>query len=536
MRRRARERRREARPSRAGARGRRVSGAAAAMAGVLLAAGAAWAQAPGAGPGPAGAMAGASAPTEAAAGGGGTSALGSGAGAEAALAGGVARGRATAGVLRLSLDEAIARGLRANLAMLLSSSATQAARGERWRALAAMLPRVTATASDEETKENLAAFGFSFPGFPQIVGPFRVFDARAYLHETVLNGGDLETWRAAKAEETAAAHTFQETRDLVVLAVGNQYLQAVADRSRVASAEAELTTATQARQQAEDMHAAGTVNGLDVVRAQVEEDQRRQNLIAQRDALATQKLALARAIGLPAGQEFVVAATIPYAPPPAVGAAAAVAGALARRPDYAAALERERAAKLRLEAAHLQRLPSLNFDANYGTIGQALTENHPTFTLAGSVSVPVFLGGSLHGEALAAEAEMRQAEAQAGDLRAQIENQVRTALLEMNAANDQVQVAGHGLGLARQELTLARDRFRAGVADNLEEVQAEQAVAVAEENYTASLYAYNAAKLALAQARGVAEAEYRDYLNPAGAARPAAARATSGGDGAEGDQ
>ncbi|MGH9541113.1 MAG: TolC family protein [Terriglobales bacterium] len=429
-----------------------------------------------------------------------------------ALAGGVPRGQASSQPIPLTLDDAIGRGLRNNLALLVSSSASEQARGARWQALSALLPQVSAAASEEETKINLAAFGFSFPGTPQIVGPFHVFDARGFLHQSVLDVAGIEGWRSARAQERAAQHSYREIRDLVVLAVANQYLLTVADGGRVAAAQAQLATATQARQQAEDMHRAGTVSALDVVRAQVQEDRERQNLIVQQNDLAKQRLALARAIGLPEGQRFAVVDQIPYAPPPALEPAAAVAAALATRPDYRAAQDTVKAAQLALAGTRSRRLPSLNFDANYGTIGQAITENHPTFTLAGSIEVPVFVGGRIHGEALADQARLREAEDRAADLRAAIANQVRTALLDMNAANSQVQVATHARGLAEQELNLARDRFRAGVAGNLEEVEAEQEVAVAQENYIASLYAYNAAKARLAQALGVAESAYRRYL------------------------
>ncbi|HZT74495.1 MAG TPA: TolC family protein [Terriglobales bacterium] len=431
---------------------------------------------------------------------------------ESPLAGGVPQGQVSAVPLQLTLQDAIERGLRNNLAVLLSASQSEEARAARWQSLAALLPEVTARTSDEETKINLAAFGFNFPGFPQIVGPFRVFDARGYLQQPVLNIAGLDAWRSARAKENAARHTYQQTRNLVVLAVANQYLLTVSDGARVAAAQAQLATAAQARQQAEDMHRAGTVSGLDVVRAQVEEDRQRQNLIVQQNNLAQQQLTLARAIGLPLGQRFVVAAHIAYAPPPAMTEAGALAEAMASRPDFRAAQELVRAAQLALAAARGQRWPAVNFNADYGTIGQAITENHPTFTLAGSIEVPVFAGGRIHGEALAAAARLREAEDQAADLRARIGQQVRTALLNINAANAQVQVAEHARGLARQELTLARDRFRAGVASNLEEVQAEQEVAVAEENYIASLYAYDAAKASLAAALGVAASSYRRYL------------------------
>lgn len=429
-----------------------------------------------------------------------------------AVQGGVAEGKASAATLPLTLDQAIALGLKNNLAVLLSSTASEQTRAQRWRALAALLPQVQASVGDEETKENLAAFGFSFPGFPQIVGPFRVFDARGYVHVPLLDISGIQSLRAARADEAAARHSYQQARNLVVMAIADQYLLAAADRSRVTAARAQLRTAGQALTQAEDMFHAGTVSALDVVRAKVQRDRERQNLIVQQDDAAKQKLSLARAIGLPPGQAYRLAQSIPAAPAPALSVEQALAEALRRRPDYRAAEQTVRAAELSAAAARDQRLPTVDFSGNWGTIGNRINSNHPTFTLAAQINLPVFQGGAIHGAEIAAQASLDRARDQASDLRAAIGQQVRSALLDVHATGEQVQVARDARTLADQELTLARDRFRAGVGDNLEAVEAEQEVAVAEENYINSLYSFNAAKIELAQALGVAQASYRRFL------------------------
>lgn len=426
--------------------------------------------------------------------------------------GGVARGTATAGTLALTLNQAIQMGLKNNLAVLVSSTASEQARAQRWEALAALLPKVQASVGDEETKENLAAFGFSFPGFPQIVGPFRVFDARGYLTVPLLDVSNIQGLRASWASEAAARHSYQQARNLVVMAVADQYLLAAADASRVTAAEAQLRTAGQSLTQAQDMYHAGTVSILDVVRAEVQRDRERQNLIVQQDDAAKQKLSLARAIGLPAGQAYRLAQPIPNTPAPALSVRQALAEALRRRPDYLAARQTVRAAQLELASARDQRLPTVDFSGNWGTIGNRINSNHPTFTLAGQINLPVFQGGAIHGAEIAAQAQLRRAQDQAEDMRAAIGQQVRSALLDVHAAGAQVAVARSARALAGQELTLARDRFRAGVGDNLEEVEAEQEVAVADENYISSLYSFNAAKIELAQALGVAQASYRSFL------------------------
>ena len=430
----------------------------------------------------------------------------------AALQGGVPQGTVSAIPVALSLDEAIARGLRANLGLLLSDTAGVTARADRLRSLSHLLPQVNGTLREEETKINLQAFGFTFPGVNPIVGPFRVFDLRAAVHQPVLAVTALDEYRAARVREQAAQLDYAGTRDLVVLAVANQYLLAAADASRVESAAAQLRTAEQAFAQAQDMKRAGVISGLDVVRAQVERERERQRDIAARNELAKQHLRLARVIGLPPGQELTLSDAVPYAPLPPVVLPALLGQALQARADYRAAQQRVHAAELGLAAARAQRLPSANFDSDYGTIGNRYNSNHPTFTLAGSLNLPVFSGGRIRADILAAQAQVQEARNRAADLRAGVEDDVRMALLDVQSSQQQVTVAQAARDLAAQELTLARDRFQAGVAGNLEEVQAQQEVAVADENYIAGLYAFNAAKANLARALGVAESAFRLYL------------------------
>lgn len=428
------------------------------------------------------------------------------------LEGGVPQGKASAQPLPLTLDQAIALGLHNNLAVLVSDTQSQQARAQRRTALAALLPNVSASAGELRQKVNLAAYGFALPGFPSIVGPFNVFDARGYADEAGVNLSSIQGWRASKQAEAAAHSTYAETRDLVVLAIANQYLLSIADLSRVQSAAAQLATAETSLRQALDMKAAGTVDALVVVRAQVERDREHQLLISAQNELDKQKLRLARAIGLPAGQAFRIANKAPYAPAEKMDPASAVMTALANRPDYRAVQQTVRSAQLQVAAARDQRLPSLDLNANYGTIGHEIGNNHPTFEVGMTVKMPVFAGGRIQADVLNAQARLRQAEDRASDLKLQIDNQVRSALLDEQSSAQLVEVARGAQGLAQRELTLAQDRFRAGVADNLEVVQAQQEVAVANENYTNSLYRYNLAKVSLAQALGVAQSAYRRYL------------------------
>ncbi|HUX67905.1 MAG TPA: TolC family protein [Terriglobales bacterium] len=427
-------------------------------------------------------------------------------------AGGVAPAAPAAAPLALSLDEAIARGLRQNLAPLLAQSMTQQARAQRLEAIAALLPRVDASAGELRQKVNLAAFGLSVPGIPQIVGPFNVFQASATASVPLLNLSAVQQARAARGVESAAHDDYQATRNLVVLAVANQYLLSVADQSRVQAAQAELATAQSALTQAQDMLRAGTVDRLAVVRAQVQRDRQQQQLTAAVNTLAKQRLQLARAIGLPLDQAFTLASTTPFAALAPPTPAAAVAEALATRPDFRAAQTLVRSAQLLVAAARDQHLPTVSVNGGYGTIGHELDSNHPVFSVGATIDLPVFAGGLTTAHVIAAQAQLHDAQNRAADLRAAIAVQVRSALLDLENNRAQVGVARDARDLAQQELTLSQDRFRAGVADNLEVVQAQQAVADANESYIASLYGYNLAKASLAQALGVAASQYRNYL------------------------
>lgn len=431
----------------------------------------------------------------------------------AARAGGVAPNQTvTTGPLALSLGDAIERGLRDNLAPLLAGDVNQEAAAQRLAAWSALLPQVDASAGEEREKLNLAAFDFSLPGMASIVGPFGLFQASAAAHVPVLDLGALASARAARTLETAAHGNYEATRDLVVLAVANQYLLTVADQSRVTAAQAELDTATTALKQAQDMLEAGTVDALAAVRAQVQRDRQTQQLTAQQNALAKQRLQLARAIGLPLEQPFTLASAADFEPLAVPDAATAVAQALANRPDYHAAEAVEKAARLLVTSARDQSLPTVSLDGNYGTIGHEITSNHPIYSVGASVQLPIFAGGLFKADRLRAEAQLRDATGRLTDLRAQIAVQVRAALLDLDSNQAQVAVARDARGLAARELTLAQDRFKAGVADNLEVVQAQQEVADANESYIASLYGYNLAKATLAQALGVAASGYQRYL------------------------
>ena len=426
--------------------------------------------------------------------------------------GSVPQGKATSETLPLSFKDAIDLGLRNNLGLLLQSDNTVAARGAKWKELSELLPNLTTATSQNAAQANLAAQGLRLPGFPKVIGPYGFFDTRVYLTQSLFSLKALNRERGASDSEKAAQYTYKDARDVVVLAVGNAYLQALAGGARVETTQAQVQTAQALYDKSVDQQNAGVSPAIDTLRAKVEFQTRQQQLIVARNDYAKQKLALARVIGLPPGQEFTLSDKAPYEPLAALGLEQSLERAYASRSGYQAAQQQVRAAEHFRKAATAEYFPSLDAGGNYGDIGGAPGNSHGTFQVAATLRIPIFQGGKVHGDVLQAEATLRQSRQQLENLRGQIDYDVRTALLDLAAAADQVEVARSSVDLADQTLIQARDRFAAGVTDNLEVVQAQETVAAANENYISSLYAHNLAKVALARAIGDAEEGVKQYL------------------------
>jgi outer membrane protein TolC len=428
------------------------------------------------------------------------------------FAGSVPEGKATSGVLPLSFKEAIDRGLRNNLGLLLQGDSMLSARGTRWKELSELLPNVNATIGETVAQQDLAAFGFRFPGIPQVIGPYNYFQAGINLTQNVFDWHALQRERGATAGVKAAQFSYKEAREMVVLAVGNAYLLTLASAARVDTSTAQVQTAQALSDKSTDQLNAGTLPAIDAYRAQVELQARHQQLIAAQNNYAKQKLSLARVIGLPTGQEFSLSETAPYEPLAAMGIDQALQRAFASRPDYQAGLAQAEAAGYYRKAAAAEHLPTLGIDGNFGDLGVNPSQSHSVYQLTGTLKIPIFEGGKAHADALQAEATLRQAKSQLEDLRGKIDYEVRTALLDLQSSAQQVEVAKVSVDLAGRTLEQARDRFTAGVTDNLEVVQAQETVASANESYISSLYSHNVAKVALARAIGYAEEGVKLYL------------------------
>jgi outer membrane protein TolC len=437
-------------------------------------------------------------------------------GSQSPFTGSEPEGNATPGVLQLSFQEAIDRGLRNNLGLLLSGDQTLTARGERWKELSNLLPNLSARVAEDVQNQSLTALGLKgnlFPvPLPRVIGPFNYFDARASLTQSVFNFQDLEKERAASESLKSAQYSFKDAHEVVVLAVGNAYLQAIASAARIETTEAQVQNAQALYNKAVDQQKAGLSPAIDTLRAQVELQTRQQQLIAARNDFAKQKLSLARVIGLPPGQEFVLTEKAPYQALTALPVEVYLQRAYAARSDYQAAQAQVRAAELSRRAATAGHYPTVDVNANFGDIGTTPAQSNGTWQVNGGVNIPIFAGGKIHSDVLEAEAQLKQARSQLADLRGRIDYEVRASLLDLRSAADQVEVARSSVELADQALVQSQDRFSAGVADNLEVVQAQESVASAHESYIESLYAHNVAKIELARAIGDAEQGVKRYL------------------------
>jgi outer membrane protein TolC len=359
---------------------------------------------------------------------------------------------------------------------------------------------------------TIEAFGITIPGQPPIIGPFGYFDSRAYFTQSVFDWASIEGMRSSEAQLASAEFDSKDARELVVLVVVSNYLLIIADQSVVESATTQRDTAKALFQQASDQKTVGLASAVDVLRSQLVLQSREQKLISAQNELAKQKLVLARAIGLPLGQQFVITTQVPYRELTPSGLNEALQSAYKARADFQGQLNRIRSAELARKAASAERYPSIGAETDYGLSGVNPGSSHGTVDAAATLHIPIFQGGRVHADVLRADAALSREKQRLEDLRAKIDQEVRNAYLDLAATAQEVSVEKSAITLATQTLQQSRDRFSSGVTDNIEVVQAQDALAIATDAYIASLYSYNIAKISLARAVGVAESRYPEYL------------------------
>jgi len=421
---------------------------------------------------------------------------------------------------KLSLAEAIQRGLQYNLGAVGLSEAVHQAHGQSRVVRSALLPNVNGTLQETVEQLNLRASGLRFnlppiAGFtiPSIVGPFNFFDLRARLSQTVFDFAALSNYRSAQEAARGSEFSARDARDLIVLAVGGAYLQVIAARARLGSAQAQLETADALYKQAFQQRQVGVVAQVDVDRSEVQMLTQKQRLVSLQNDLAKQKINLARMTGLPPTDQYDVSTDVPFSPAMQLTFEEAWRRASEQRADLKAADAQIRAARHTLAAAHAERLPSLSLNGDYGVIGTNPAQSHGTFSVSGTVHFPIWQGGRVEGDTEQANAALAQRQAEMEDLRSEIEAEVRNAYLDLQAASSQVEVAQRNVQVAKETLELTKQKFQAGVSDNVEVIQAQESLVTADLDYVNSVFAHNLAKLSLARAMGDATKDLTQFLN-----------------------
>ncbi len=420
--------------------------------------------------------------------------------------GSIPSGPATSVTMELTLEQALAMGLKSNLGTLTQSASEQQARGQKAQVKSELLPQVNTVVSEAFEKENLRTLGVSTPIIPT-TSKFNYYDARAArLNQTVFDFVKIRNLQGAEENVQANVKAARNTRDLIVLAVAGSYLQLQATRARVQAALAQVEDFRAIYQRAADQLEAGLATGVDATRAKVQLQTQQQRLRSLQADLATQRLRLARLIGLPLGQPYVATENFRFTPIADFTQASALERAQRDRPDLQAALSAVKAAELAVKAAHAERLPSLGVNADFGAAGVTPT-NHSdgVYTVSGTLTIPLYQGGRIEADVQVASAALRQRKAEQADLIGQVDQDVRQAFIDLDAAADQVVVAESNRGLAHQSLDQSTDRFIAGVADTVEVVQAEQAVVQADDDLITADFEHNLGKVSLARAMGNAE-------------------------------
>jgi outer membrane protein TolC len=429
--------------------------------------------------------------------------------------------------LKLSLDDAIRRGFKNNLGLREAESNELALKGQKNEAMQQFLPTITFTGDTGYHQYNLVAYGFKQsllskfssllpPGTPltgfSTITRVDLTEAQLHLSQTLFSGPVIAGYRAAGAATRAAYFAKMSARGEVVQQVATIYLRCIADASEVENANSQVAEAQVLLDHEHLAHLAGTVANLDELRAHVQLQTQQQSLIAAQNQLDKDLIQLKREIGIQPGQKIELTDAAPYSELAAQTPEEAMAIAYKYRQDYQNLQNQAVEFKVLHAAYRSQRLPTLKFSGYYGSSTVDGAGTHSTYIAYGTLSVPIFREARLRGDEDASKAQMQSVNAQLDDVRAHIDQQVRSALLDVAANHQLVDVARSNVELAARALSDETDRVNAGVDDNLPLVTAQAELAAAQSNLVESLYQYNLSKLALARSCGVLEQQYRAYL------------------------
>ncbi len=420
--------------------------------------------------------------------------------------------------IELSLKGAIDRGLRYNLGLIESNQARADVRAERLRALSALLPQLTARVRQAYEDISFKEIGLKLPPIPGLPalpatsGGFGYQDARVSLTQSLYNGTLENQYRARKRDEQASALNIQDSRDVVVFAVGTAYTQVIASAARVETARAQIASASELDRQTADRVKSEVSPEIDSLRAQVERQSAEQRLTNATNQLEKDKLTLARIIGLAVDQDFGLSDPLAYHSLSGITSEIATEEALRSRGDLRSAEAGVQAAAFTLRAQKAQRLPVVSVSADYGGAGTNIGNFNQVYSVGANISVPIYTGGRIHADIEQARSDLARREAEYEDLKGRVAYDVRIAWLDLSASDTSVKVAERNKSLAQRALTESQDRYTNGVTNYLEVVQAQEAVIGANENHIQSLFSFNVAMISFARALGGAETRLPELL------------------------
>ena len=413
--------------------------------------------------------------------------------------------------LRLTLDQAVALAIKQNptaqIAILTAAESEQ----DKNIARADLLPQVSAHISDEAQKVNLRAeFGGvpAFPGLPKTLGPFQLFSAGPSVSAPVFDLTLWQRYQAARNTASASKANSLSTREQVILLVVSQYIGTLRAVANVEASQSRVELAQALYDQAADLQKEGVGTGIDTLRANVELQNEKQRLLEAENERETSLYGLSRLLNLDPRQKVALADSLSFFETPQPDVEGSIEEALGNRQEWKALASQIKAAADQKKAAQALRLPNVRFDGEFSYVGTSGNTTLPTYTYEGSVNLPLFTGGRIHAQVVSADLEIRKLQEQRADLRNQIALEVKTALLNLDSARNEVQVANLGVQLSKEEVDQARDRFKAGVANNIEVIQAQDSLSRANDNQIAALYRFNQARADLARSVGQMEKVY----------------------------
>ena len=411
--------------------------------------------------------------------------------------------------LKLTLQEAVQLALKQNPQIQIANLSLAQSVQDQNMARAGLLPQADFQTVDRAMRYNIyALFGSKFPGIAQHGGPFQFFQAGPNFGMPIF---DLTLWRRLQsARQGIRASEAQETtvREQIALLVVSQYLGGMRAGAAVVAAKSRVDLAQALYDQASDLQKNGVGTGLDTLRANVELQNEKQRLIEAQTQEEIALYGLVRLLNLDPHQKVELADQSSFFQTPEFVASESIEQAFATRPEVKTLEARERVARLAIRAASESRLPSINFGGDWAYQGLSLASSIPSYTFQVAFDVPIITSGRIHAQMARSNLELKKVVQERSDLRDQIALEVKTGVAQLESARHEVEVANLRVKLAQEELTQARDRFQAGVANNIEVITAQDALARANDNQIVALYGYNQSRADLAHAIGQTESLY----------------------------